>query len=151
MKRFRIQFVSPMFIVGMVITLATVGTRGTVWGGTDVGNGMVGLVRGQTARLNTVNLGGPDTRPCEVELMFFDDQGNPLAARGIIIIGGKSDFLDLNADALGGPDTRPGDRFQIRAQVVIPPGPCRGTTIPTLEIFDNDTGKTTVFVGNPDE
>jgi hypothetical protein len=47
--------------------------------------------------------------------MFLDNQGNSLMAQGLIIIGGKSDFLDLNAGALGGPDTRSAERFQIRA------------------------------------
>ncbi len=160
MKHFRIQFLSPMFILGRVITLAALGTGGTVWGGTDVGNGfgMVGVVRGQTARLNAANLGGPDTHPCAMKVMFVDDQGNSLLEdRSMIIDGGKSAFLDLNADALGGPDTRPGERFQIRAAVNTLGGPdtkgrCRQTIRLTLEVFDNDTGKTmAVIVGTPNE
>ena len=49
--------------------------------------GMVGIVEGvQTARLNVVNVIDPnqivrDARPCSVELMFFDSDGEMLAMR----------------------------------------------------------------------
>ena len=142
--------------VAQVITLAalvSVSAVLPVWGGTDVGNGfgMIGIVRGQTARLNMVNLGGPDTR-CQAEVMFLDSEGNTLAEHGIIIIGGTSASLDLNADALGSPDTF--GRFQIRVMVALG-GPdtkggevraCTNNLIPTLEIFNNASGQTTIIL-----
>jgi hypothetical protein len=154
MKSAGTQFASGVITLSVLAMLA-LGMVSPAWSGTDVGNGfgLVGIVRGQTARLNAVNLGGPDTRPCEVEMTFFDDQGDPLAERGIIIIGGKSASLDLSADQLGGPDTRPGERFQLRAVVKALGGPdtklqCKEVIVTTLEVFDNETGRTTVLL-NP--
>lgn len=112
---------------------------------------MVGITQGQTARLNVVNLHEEPNRPaCELELMFLDGEGNMLAERGFMIDGGRSAFLDLDADELGGPDTREG-RVPIRPVIQALGGPdtksCDGV-IPTLEIFDSETGQTQAIL-NP--
>ena len=154
MKSVPAQLASRLVIISVLAILA-LGMGTSAWGGTLVGNGfgLVGIGLGQTARLNAVNLGGPDTQPCEVEMTFFDDEGDRLAERGIIIIGGKSASLDLSADQLGGPDTRPGQRFQLRGIVKALGGPdtklrCEEIIVSTLEVFDNETGRTTVLL-NP--
>jgi len=114
---------------------------------------MIGVVRGQTVRLNATNLGGPDTRPCEVALVFFDEQGDALIERSLSLIGGRSAFLDLNADKLSGLEPRSKKRFQIRALVNVLSDPddksqCEKAIVTTLEVFDNKTGQTS-FVLNP--
>jgi hypothetical protein len=87
--------------------------------------------------------------------MFLDNLGRPLAGpEPHLVPPGQAVFLDLNADALGGPDTF--GRFQVRAQVTLG-GPdtklrevraCSNNLRSTLEMFDNDTGKSTVIL-NP--
>ena len=107
---------------------------------------MVGIVEGvQTARLNVVNVAPADIRtppnPCMVELMFFDGEGNMLSEAGIIINDGKAAFHDLRfpADVEG--------RFQIRAEVRVTGEKKSCDVISTLEIFDNETMKTEIFIG----
>jgi hypothetical protein len=101
----------------------------------------------QTAQLNVVNLGGPDTR-CSVELMFFDNMGNTLAAQGFIIEAGHTSSLDLNARAYDDPD----QRHQFRAAVNFIDDPqvrCQPEVLAsTLELVDNDTHLTAVVL-NP--
>jgi hypothetical protein len=133
--------------------------------------GMVGITRGQTLRLNVVNLVSPPPDPdrqypppCRVLLSFRDAQGQPFtnsdgqALRRVVELqAGESAFLDLNADMFGGPSTNadvaPGPaRLQLRPFVRVlqnppdpdrqfPPDPCRAT----LEVFDNASGRTSVF------
>jgi len=119
--------------------------------------GMVGLTRGQTARLNVVNVGNPNESACSVELSFLDQAGNVVGFIPCIVPPGQADFLDLSAEALGGPDTF--GRFQIRATValrmpvlnLLAVQACQRNLRITLEVFDNATGTTTVFVGNPND
>ncbi len=65
--------------------------------------------------------------------------------RSLTISFGKMASVDLDRDTLPQPDPR----VQIRAEVeVLTPGnPDKLST--SLEVFDNDSGKTTVFVWNP--
>jgi hypothetical protein len=119
--------------------------------------GMVGIAEGQTARLNLVNLYPPGPRvvppdPCRAELQFLDGDGNVVAARRVQLVAGHAAFLDFAPAFV--PINTVGDavaplRAEIRANVVlaaggVPPGPCRAT----LEIFDNATARTTVFVAS---
>jgi hypothetical protein len=101
---------------------------------------MVGLARGQTARLNVVNLFPPD--PCVVLIVFYDSQGKPLARGADTLQPGAAMFLDLSYSAIGDPNLR----VEIRAQVAVSDQKrCRAS----LEVFDDDTGRTAVFVGDP--
>ena len=123
--------------------------------------GMVGIVAGQTVRLsvvnvgdpNTGNLGGPDTR---VELTFVDLRGGPLAPTvERVVHPGEAIFVDFSLPSNAG-----AGRLQLRAKVKVigDPGlgnakggdakPRRGL-MSTLEVFDSDSGKTTVFIADP--
>jgi hypothetical protein len=119
--------------------------------------GMVGIAEGQTARLNLVNLLTPGAAtvppgPCRAELQFLDGDGNVVVSRLVRLQAGHAAFLDF-APTFAPPSTV-GDaatplRAEIRANVElaaggIPPGPCRAT----LEIFDNATARTTIFVAS---
>ena len=125
--------------------------------------GMVGITRGQTMRLNIVNLvtlsdGQYPPDPCRVVLTFRNAQGQPFRnsdgqpiRREVSLQAGESAFLDLNGDMFGGPstnaDTAPA-RVQLRpfVRVLTSPGdpdrqippPC----VPTAEVFDNTTLRT---------
>ena len=127
--------------------------------------GMVGITRGQTLRLNVVNLQPPPDNdrqsppdPCRVVLSFRNAQGQPfrnsdgqIIRRTVELQAGESAFLDLNGDMFGGPSTNantPSLRVQLRPFVrvipppdpdrQVPPDPCRASA----EVFDNATLQT---------
>jgi hypothetical protein len=101
---------------------------------------LLGLARGQTARLNVVSYEGPDSTPVRVELAFFDDQGNPLARSEETLAPGRAAALELPYERLGRADLR----VEVRAVVRVVGSP---NIIPSLEVFDNETGKTDVLLG----
>ena len=130
--------------------------------------GMVGITRGQTMRLNVVNLvtlsdGQYPPDPCRVVLSFRNAQGQAIKnsdgqiiRRSVELQAGESAFLDLNGDMFGGPpptnDTVAPLRVQLRPFVRVlqgppeperqyPPDPCRAT----MEVFDNASGRTSLF------
>jgi hypothetical protein len=135
--------------------------------------GVLGITGGQTARLNVVSLTPPPEpdrstpppepeRPVQVELMFFDSQGNVLLRSTETLMPGHAAFLDLDGATLprGPADTFPpvggiSNRTQIRAKIRLiedpnlgePPEPDRNriNLAATVEVFDNfglDAGKT---------
>lgn len=123
--------------------------------------GTVGIVAGQTLRINVANvddpntrsLGGPDTR---VELTFVGSRGEPLSPSvERVLPPGSASFHDFSIPAGAGID-----RKQIRAIVKVIDEANAQTAkdvaaknslgiVTTLEVFDNDSGKTAVFVGEP--
>jgi hypothetical protein len=131
--------------------------------------GMVGITRGQTLRLNVVNLTSPPEPdrqvppdPCRIVLSFRNAQGEAvrnsegqIIRRTVELQAGESAFLDLNGDMFAGPPTNvnsPALRVQLRPFVrvqqgppdpdrQIPPDPCRAT----MEVFDNASGRTSLF------
>jgi len=131
--------------------------------------GMVGITRGQTMRLNIVNLNAPPDPdkqlppdPCRVVLSFRDAAGHPfrnsdgqVIRREVSLQSGQSDFLDLNGVMFGGPSTNADTsmRVQLRPFVRVltaPPEPDRGGLPPdpcraTMEVFDNASGRTSIF------
>ncbi|HLJ50696.1 MAG TPA: hypothetical protein VKU01_32005 [Bryobacteraceae bacterium] len=104
--------------------------------------GMVGLAPGQTARLNVLNPGLPAPAGtaviCSGTLSIQDDKQNELKNTSVSVLPGQSSAVDLNADT----DLKISTRIQIRGVV----SSFRTCLVPTLEIFDNATGKTTVIV-----
>ena len=116
--------------------------------------GAVGLVAGQTARLNVSILSpAPPTDPTAVEIRFLDSNGAIIKQTIVQLAPGQTPFADNSmADIAPG---AVGGRMQIRAevQVSIPPGPTEtptGMLISTLEVFDNATGKTSfLYPPNP--
>jgi hypothetical protein len=130
--------------------LGVSGTVSPAWGGTEVGNGMlVGLTRGQTARLQVLYPPDP-MHSCPVELRFFDSLGTLLAEALETVRPGHVVFLDLNGDEVL--RDRLEDRLQIYGRVDIQRADrraCRGRIV-ALEIFDNVTFKTMVVIAPPD-
>lgn len=114
-------------------------------------SGMVGLTAGQTARLNVLNPGLQDpasTGPvCPALLSFLNNQGGVITTATVSVMPGKSAFLDLDRDtAISVSD----QRVEIRATIAIPipvTAPATCTLIPTMEVFNNDTGRTQFIVG----
>ncbi|HZS05449.1 MAG TPA: hypothetical protein VFD58_11485 [Blastocatellia bacterium] len=106
--------------------------------------GMFGIARGQTARLSVVGVEDPNLvppGPCRVELSFVGSEGELLLpAVQRVLEPGRAIFLDLNRDSL---DTA-GPRIEVRAIVraECPSDPSRQALMPTLEVFDNSSGRT---------
>jgi hypothetical protein len=130
--------------------------------------GMVGVALNQTARLNVVNAAAPPTGPvalvvCSMTLQLFDDQANKVAELAVDNLApGKALHLDLARPAAAPNVTAP-LRIQVRGVVIVGgrvtpqpvdtpalpvPVPSVCAVVPTLEVFDNDTGKTQVVLTN---
>ncbi len=138
-----------LLLVVLVGTLA--------WGQTIVPTelktvGVLGITPGQTARLNVF---GPPfangllppaapIRACSATLSFVDPQNNHLKDMSVLIAPGQSTFLDLNMD-VDVPATTA--RLQIRGVVAIQnPDPVFCNAIPTVELIDNATKRTTAIL-----
>jgi hypothetical protein len=117
--------------------------------------GLVGLASGQHVRLSVASLlpapapGGPPQNGGVALIQLFSEIGELLAQREDEIPAGGSISVDLTFEDLVPPGTAP-KRIEIRAAALRsatppgnlhPPEPCRAS----LEIYDADTGKTTVF------
>jgi hypothetical protein len=101
----------------------------------------VGITFGQTVRVTAANTG---TRAIIVNWTILDSEGTVLARLdGQVIEPGKMMSFDLNADDI----IRESNRIEIR--VVLSGDSLRGLLAST-EVFENATGKTTVFLGGPD-
>ncbi len=125
------------------------------------GFGMIGLCAGQSLRINVANVDLPALNefppgPCRVEIALYDELGNLLLpAVEKTLTAGRSTHIDLNGDDVL---TRDLMRREVRPSVrllsnttrdgagLLPPGPCRAT----VELFDNQTGRTLVTLG-PDK
>ena len=100
----------------------------------------VGITFGQTVRGTAANTG---TRAIVVDWTVLDSEGGVLGQLDRQVIEpGKMMSFDLNADDI----VRENNRIQIR--VVISGDTSRGL-LTSIEVFENLTGKTTVFIGDP--
>ena len=106
--------------------------------------GMFGVAIGQIARINAANLGGPDTRPIQVEMMFLDGTGAVVGRDTQMIAPGQAVFFDAGV--------REANRIELRAVIsgVNPPDGDKNLKV-TIEVFDADTGRNSVFIGDLNE
>lgn len=119
--------------------------------------GMVGLAEGQTAQLNLLAPRVPATATataCSANVAFLDGQGKVLKSGTLNVLPDQSASFDLDSD--GDLQMASAERREIRATIQIAPvpppagstatkaAPCR--LIPTLEIIDNVSRKTSVVV-----
>lgn len=115
--------------------------------------GIVGLARNQVARLNVLNPGnayGNRTPICSAEMKFLDDQGRELKSSTARVDWDKAVSLEIGHREVA----HGAQRIHIRAVLrtaINPPDPSATSApmpgsvcsfLPTLEIFDKDTGKT---------
>jgi hypothetical protein len=108
--------------------------------------GMFGVAIDQVARINAANLGGPDTRPIQVEMMFLDGTGAVVGRDMQTIAPGQAVFLNFVFDP-----GREENRIELRAVVTALGGPDTKNLKTTVEVFDADTGRNTVFIGDLNE
>ena len=125
--------------------------------------GMVGIISGQTARLNAFALptGGPIIAgaSCQVTFDFYDATGKSLGTSSVPVAQGDAVNYDLpwpqpTPSTTSTATTRTEIRGTVRAALVIPSAvgttvtPVSGScsVLPTLEIFDTATGQTSVVL-----
>jgi hypothetical protein len=101
--------------------------------------GMFGVARGQVARINAVHVGDPNIRPIEIEMLLLDATGAVVGRDMKTIAPGEAVFFDVAAGE---------NRMELRAVVTKLGGPDT-KLLTTVEVFDNDTGKNTIFIGDP--
>jgi hypothetical protein len=107
--------------------------------------GMFGVARGQIARINACHIGDPGLRPIDVEMLFLDATGAVVARDNQALPPGPCVVFDLPFDA-----GRADNRMELRVIVDAsrPPNPNTNLRI-SVEVFDADTGKNTVYIGDP--
>jgi hypothetical protein len=106
--------------------------------------GIVGITSGQTLRLNAVSVNVGHDVP--VELLFLDSQGNVVGRSVDKLTPGHATLLDFrppSAPAL----TRKRVRALVRWSTALG---TNGYVIPSLEVIDDATGRTTLAWPNPE-
>jgi hypothetical protein len=117
--------------------------------------GAAAMAVGQTSRANIASIDDPNEFPagttCGIIINYFAANGTLLVSpfQGVLDIG-KTIFLDLNRNSLKAPSNRV--PFRVVVSVIgnpnLVPDPCADVRA-TLEIYDNLTGRTMVFIGDP--
>ncbi len=115
----------------------------------------VAFAFGQTARVNFAQVGDPNLFPagaaCGIIVNYFAADGSPLAPpfRGQVEPG-KIVFVDLDRNSLPIRTNRVPFRVAVRliSDPNFPPDPCSQIRA-SVEVYDNFTGRTMVFIGNP--
>ena len=114
--------------------------------------GVIGLASGESVRINVLNLVrtppplGIAQLPCRAELDFYDAEGKLHKQKVVDSLGfGRADFLDLDRAEITGA----AGRAQIAASVKVGSNQSFFCSIaPTLEIFDDATGRTNIVLTN---
>jgi hypothetical protein len=103
----------------------------------------VGINMDQTARLNLFNMDVPNG--ILVYWRFIDASGLTLAQSTVTLTMGKITSVDFRRQSGPGPLYM---RAEVRAQVeIVTPGVASDSLRRSLEVFNNDTGATTVCMG----
>ena len=141
----------------LLIMLAAVPARSQTANPPGVGFALVGIAVGQSAGVNVVNLAAPDTAnasSCSVNLQFLDPQGAVLKQTTVNLMPGTASTLNLSYAELSSSNVRTEIRGVLRFGYVggaNPPQPIVQQTacahlVPSLELYDNDTGRTSLIL-----
>jgi len=136
-------------LFAVLLTLGATQSEADILPGVSVTFAPVGLTMDQTARLNLVNIGAPNGML--VSWRFIDASGFTLAQSVVTLPFGKIVSVDYrrNGNPLP-PNTDPPEqiRAEVRAQVdIVNPAVPSESLRRSLELFNNDTGATTVCMG----
>jgi hypothetical protein len=110
--------------------------------------GMFGLARGQIARINAVHAGDTGLAPIQFEIDLLDVTGSFVARNIQTLNPRQATFFDVAFNKLTIPVT--GNRIELRAVVRAIGNPDISLLRTTVEVFESDTGKSTIFIGNPE-
>jgi hypothetical protein len=134
-------------LLAVLLTLGAAWAQADILPGISIGFAPVGITMDQTARLNLVNIDVPNGM--FINWRFIDASGVTLAQAAVMLPMGKIVSVDFRRP--GGPlPPNPPDliRAEVRAQVqIVNPGIPSESLRRSLEVFNNNTGATTVFMG----
>jgi hypothetical protein len=134
-------------LLAVLLTLGAAGAQADILPGVTISFAPVGLTMDQTARLNFVNNDVPNGM--FINWRFIDASGLTLAQSTIMLPLGKIVSVDFRRPGSPLPPNTPDlIRAQVRAQVqIVSAGIPSESLRRSLEVFNNDTGATTVFMG----
>ena len=130
-------------LLAVLLTLGAAGVHADILPPVSINFAPVGLTMDQTAQLNLVNVSVPNGM--FVSWRFIDASGLRLAQSSVTLPLGKIVSVDFRRQVGPGPTYI---RAEVRAQVdILTPGVPSESLRRSLEVFNNDTGATTVFMG----
>jgi hypothetical protein len=130
-------------LLAVLLTLGAARAQADILPGVSIGFAPIGLTMDQTARLNLVNIGVPNGML--ITWRFIDASGFTLAQSSVILTLGKTVSVDFKRQTGPGPTYL---RAEVRAQVdIINAGVPSESLRRSLEVFNDNTGATTVFMG----
>jgi hypothetical protein len=136
-------------LLAVLLTLGATRAQADILPGVSIGFAPVGLTMDQTARLNLVNTGVPNGML--ISWRFIDASGFTLAQSVVTLPLGKIVSVDFRRHADPLPptaDLAAQMRAEVRAQVdIFNSGIPSESLRRSLEVFNNDTGATTVLMG----
>src|SRR6266480_1601700 len=134
-------------LLAVLLTLGAARAQADILPGVSIGFAPVGITMDQTARLNLVNIDVPNGM--FINWRFIDASGLTLAQAAVMLPMGKIVSVDFRRP--GGPlppNTPDLIRAEVRAQVqVVNPGIPNESLRRSLEVFNNNTGATSVCMG----
>jgi hypothetical protein len=131
-------------LLAVLLSLGAAQAQANILPGVSISFAPVGLTMDQTARLNLVNTGVPNGML--ISWRFIDASGNTLAQSSATLPLGKIVSVDFSRPTL------PRDpptliRAEVRAEVqIISAGIPSDSLCRSLEVFDNNSGATTVHM-----
>ena len=132
-----------MLPLAVLLTLGVAQTQAMIddiIAGIRIGFAPVGLTMDQTARLNLVNIGVPNGM--RIHCRFIDANGLTLAQSVVTLP--LNQIISFDFGRQGGPL-----RAEVRVQVdIVDAGIPSESLRRSLEVFNNDTGAITVFMGS---
>ena len=130
-------------LFSVLLTLGAARAQADIIPGVRIGFAPVGLTMDQTARLNLVNIDVPNGML--ITWRFIDANGVILAQSVVTLPLGKIISADFRRTEGAGPLFQ---RTEVRAQVdIVSAGIPSESLRRSLEVFDNSSGATTVYMG----
>jgi hypothetical protein len=141
---------SKLKLLAVLLTLGLAAAQADILPGVSIGFAPVGLTMDQTARLNLVNVGVPNG--ILITWRFVDASGAVIIMpkEQLFLPFGKIVSVDFKRHLDPLPKTDPAGqlRAEVRAQIeILTPGVPSESLRRSLEVFNNDTGATTVCMG----
>ena len=135
-----------MLLIAALLTLGAARAQADILPPVSIDFYPVGLTIDQTARLNLVNLDVPNG--IFINWGFIDADGVTLARSAVTLPLGKIVSIDFKRRMGPGPVYI---RAEVRAQVdILTPNVPSESLRRSLQVFNNDTGATTVCIGGGD-
>lgn len=145
---------NPLTRLTLLVLLLTLGlavAQADILPGASIGFAPIGMTMNQTARLNLANIGVPNG--ILITWRFVDASGTVVTKlqEQLFLPFGKIVSVDFkrSADPLSKTDPAAQLRAEVRAQVdILTPTVSSESLRLSLEVFNNDTGATTVYLAS---